>query len=58
MKLALVFVERDSELPIHIAVSVERILGIGITRNTSGQKDEEDAAWDALAATLADTYRA
>jgi hypothetical protein len=57
MKLALVFVERDPELPAHIAASVERILGLRTTRNISGQEDGEDTARDTLAATLADTYR-
>lgn len=35
MKLALVFIERDLELPARIASSVERILGRCITRNAS-----------------------
>jgi len=58
MKLALVFIERDPELPACIASSVERILGRGTTRNASGHKGVEDTARDALEATLAETYRA
>ncbi|KAF2850639.1 hypothetical protein T440DRAFT_554817 [Plenodomus tracheiphilus IPT5] len=58
MKLALVFIERDPELPAHVAASVERVLGIRTTRHASGQKGEQDTAQDAHAATLAETYRA
>jgi hypothetical protein len=41
IKLALVFIERDNELPAHVAASVERILGIDTTGNTSGQQGEK-----------------
>jgi hypothetical protein len=58
MKLALVFVERGPDLPAHVASSVERILGReDAQRNATGQKGAEDTARDALAATLAETYR-
>lgn len=57
MQLARVFVERELELPVNVAASVERILGIRTATHVSGHNDEEDAT-AREATTLAETYRA
>jgi hypothetical protein len=57
MKLALVFVKRDSKLPTYIAIHVKRILGTDTTRNAGGQEGDKDITRDALIAAFTKRYK-